>query len=187
MVSMTKGEFEKVSVYKAEIVNNNLALQTKYFTEVPDVKDLFLNNISYKNNSGFEMTMNLFGESMMPQTGSLGMIYFYINRTWSISNGEIQNSYFKGSDENFTITEITDSEIKASGEVTIFWDGPERKEQVNLILAYKVVCNNDGTLTFSISGKDDVTKAELGATESNSNPSYELRSAGASILKAVTE
>ena len=115
------------------------------------------------------------------------MIYFYINRTWSISNGESQNSYSKGSDENFTITEITDSEIKASGEVTIFWDGPEREEELDLSLAYTVVRNNDGTLTFTISGNDDVTKAELGATEANPNPSYQLRSKGASILEVVTE
>ena len=186
-VSMTKKQFEKTSIYKAELVDNKLSLQTEYFTEVPDVTDLKLSRLSFKNNAGFEMSIYFYGKSMLPMTGSLGHISFHITRTWSTSSEEVQESYSRVSDEDFSIKEITDSEIKASGEVTIFWDGPERKEQVNLNLAYKVVCNNDGTLTFTISGNDDVTKAELGATESISNPSYELRSRGASILEPVTK
>ena len=76
--------------------------------------------------------------------------------------------------KHFSITEITADTIKVSGDNT-------------LSFTYSVVCNSDGRLTFTISGNDDVTNAELGATEANPNPSYELRSAGASILEPITE
>ena len=46
--SMAKTEFEKLCIYKAEIINNNLSIQTDYFTEVPDVKNLFL--LFHENN-----------------------------------------------------------------------------------------------------------------------------------------
>jgi len=186
-VSMTKKEFEKTSIYKAELADNKLSLQTDYFTAVPDVKDIFLKDVSFKNNLGFEMTLNIFGESRKSQTGSLGIINFYITRTYDTSTEGMQSSTSRTSTERFDITEITDTQINASGEVEIFWDGNQRKEKWNLSFTYNVTCNSDGTLTFTISGNDDVTKAELGATESNSNPSYELRSRGASILEPVTE
>ena len=187
MVSMTKGEFEKVSVYKAEIVNNNLSLQTDYFTEVPDLKDIYLTNVAFKNNSGFEMDIDFYGESRLQMTGSLGTVTFHITRTYDTSTPEMQSSTSSTSTESFNIKKITNTTIEANGEVEIFWDGNHRNEEWNLSFTYNVVCNSDGTLTFTISGNDDLTKAELGATEENPNPSYELRSAGASILKAVTE
>ena len=172
--SMAKTEFEKLCIYKAEIINNNLSIQTDYFTEVPDVKNLFLHDLNYKNNFGIEIIMDFDGETRKLFSGFYGNI--------SIKTPHESGTHVK----DFRFTDITENEIKAHGSNEIWWDGPSRNEELDLCFTYSVVRNSDGTLTFTISGKDDVTKTELGASVSSPNPTYELKSKGASIIDAVT-
>lgn len=180
MVSMSslyiKEIFETLTVAKAEIINGKLSLQNDYFTEVPDIKNIFLQGIASEKVNGSAVTIELYGESRAAISESLGSI--------SIEMPHEGGTHVK----QFDITEITADTIKVSGENKISWEDVETYNlSQTLIFTYSVVCNSDGRLTFTISGNDDVTKAELGATEDNPNPSYELRSAGASILEPITE
>ena len=172
--SILEEEFEKYSIFKAEIINDNLSIQTEYFTEAPDVKTLFLQDLTCNNNSGTKISLEFHGESRKALTGSYGQI--------SIEMPHNSGTHVK----RFNLTDITENEIKAHGSNEIWWDGPSRNEKLDLCFTYSVVRNSDGTLTFTISGKDDVTKTELGATVSTPNPTYELQSKGASIIDAVT-
>ena len=162
MASLYKEMFETLNIAKAEIQDEKLSLQNDYFTKVPDIKNIFLQGIASEKVNGSAVTMELYGESRVVISGAMGRI--------SIEMPHEGGTHVK----HFSITEITADTIKVSGDNT-------------LSFTYSVVCNSDGRLTFTISGNDDVTKAELGATEANPNPSYELRSAGASILEPITE
>ena len=162
MASLYKEMFETLNIAKAEIQDEKLSLQNDYFTKVPDIKNIFLQGIASEKVNGSAVTMELYGESRVVISGAMGRI--------SIEMPHEGGTHVK----HFSITEITADTIKVSGDNT-------------LSFTYSVVCNSDGRLTFSISGNDDVTKVELGATEANPNPSYELRSAGASILEPITE
>ncbi len=174
LISMTKKEFEKTSSYKAELVNGKLSLQTDYFTEVPDIKNLYLVNITCEKVNNSSVTLDLYGESNAFIMG-LGTIRLEI----PFEGG----TYVK----RFDIDKITDNTIEASGENEIWWVGENHTEEQSLVFSYAIACNNDCTLTFTISGNDAVTKTELGATDSNPNPSYQIHSAGASILEVVPE
>lgn len=180
MVSMSslyiKEMFETLTVAKAEIIDGKLSLQNDYFTKVPDIKKIFLQGIASEKVNGSAVTMSLYGESRAAISNSLGKI--------SIEMPHEGGTHVK----RFDITEITADTIKVSGENEIWWEDVETyKITQTLSFTYSVVCNSDGRLTFTISGNDDVTKAELGATEANPNPSYELHSKGASILETITE
>ena len=180
MVSMSflyiKEMFETLNIAKAEIQDEKLSLQNDYFTKVPDIKKLFLENIASEKVNGSAVTMSLYGESRAAISNSLGKI--------SIEMSHEGGTHVK----RFKITEITADTIKVSGENEIWWEDVETYNlSQTLIFTYSVVCNSDGRLTFTISGNDDVTKVELGATESNPNPAFELHSPGASILEPITE
>ena len=167
--------FENTTTSKAEIINGKLSFQEYYFTEVPDIKNIFLQEIASAKVNGSAVTMELYGESRAAMSG-LGEI-------------RIEMPHESGSHvKRFNITEITADTIKVSGENDIWWENVETyKITQTLNFNYTVTCNSDGTLTFTISGNDDVTKVELGATESNPNPAFELHSPGASILEPITQ